>query len=66
MKFMAVLLGILVLLSGLLPLLAEYGVFNQILPQGQIYYLIISVLGLLVLWYGLKRQGFGRFGSMKI
>ena len=62
MKFMAVLLGILVLLVGLLPLLAEYGVLAPILPQGQMYYLILIVLGLVTLVYGLKKQGFGRLG----
>jgi len=60
MKFMAILIGILVLLIGLLPLLAEYGVLAPILPQGQIYYLILIVLGLVTLVYGLKKQGLGR------
>jgi len=58
MIFIAVLLGILVILTGLLPILAEYGVLAPILPQGQIYYLILIVLGLLILWHGSK---FGKF-----
>lgn len=57
MIFIIFLVGALVLLTGLLPLLKEYGVLSITLPQGQLYYVIIAVLGLIILWYSLKKSG---------
>ena len=57
MIFIVFLFGILVALAGLLPLLAQYGVLSSILPEGLISYFILIVLGLILIWYGIKYKG---------
>ena len=58
MKILVILIGVLVVLLGLTPLLAE----NELLPAalsflptaGWIYQLILIVLGILTVYYGIK------------
>ena len=58
MKIILFLLGVLVSLIGALPILNEYGIkinFLDFIPLGgMIYNVIIIVLGLLVIYFGIK------------
>ena len=60
MKFVVFLFGVLVALAGLIPLLTEYGIIKKILPEGQIYYIILIVIGLFLIWYGSEKRRFPR------
>lgn len=62
MIFIVFLFGILIALVGLLPLLAQYGILPTILPEGMTVYLILIIIGLILIWYGMKHNASRMYG----
>ena len=60
MIFMIILIGLLIVLGGLLPLLVQYNVLPSSIPhEGLLYQLIIILIGIIAIWYGLKKFKYG-------